>query len=189
MALVMSPKAAMAEGESSRLNIDWGKLSDAIQKGEVALFPRENPFERKLSVTGSSQQERWFGVSPHLSLVARDWGGAQLLLGHASVTDIVRLSRSSRMVVSRLRLADGRVAPFMQLGLGQWRVDTDLMPVMPRDTELAVQFGGGFEYRVARGWELALEVDYTVLYREAHEPQQVSGPRMMGGFLATRAHW
>ena len=190
LALTMSSTPAMADGEVSRLNIDWNKLSDAIRNGAVALFPREHPYERKLVSPGSSQDERWFGVSPHLSLVARDWGGTQLLLGgHTTVTDLVRLSRSSRMVVSRLRLADGRLAPFAQLGLGQWRLDTDLMPVMPHDTELAAQFGGGFEFRVTRGWDLAIETDYTVLYREQHEPQQVMGPRMWGTFLATRAHW
>ena len=187
--VALAPASAMADGEVSRLNIDWDKLSDAIRKGEVALFPREHPYVRTGAPSASSQQERWFGVSPHLSLVARDWGGSQLLLGHASVTDIVRLSRSSRMVVSRLRLADGRLAPFTQIGIGQWRTDTDLMPVLPRDTELAAQFGGGFEFRVAHGCELALEMDYTILYREEHEPQHVPVPRIWGAFLATRAHW
>jgi hypothetical protein len=192
MVVALTPASAMADGEVSRLNIDWGKLSDAMKKGEVSLFPRESPNARKLTaptVGGTQNEERWFGVSPHLSLVARDWGGSQLLMGHASVTDTVRLSRSSRMVISRLRLANGRVAPFVQVGFGQWRIDTDLMPVLPRDTELAVQFGGGFEVSVARGWALAIATDYTVLYRESHEPQNIVMPRLWGTFLATRAQF
>jgi hypothetical protein len=91
------------------------------------------------------------------------------------------------MVVTRLSLCDGIVQPFVQVGLGQWRLDTDLMPVMPHDTELAVQMGGGFDVAIARGWDFAVEADYTILYREHFEPQQVTSPRLWGAFLASRA--
>jgi hypothetical protein len=130
---------------------------------------------------------KWFGVSPHVSIVARDWGGAQLLLGHLTLTDQLRLSRSSRMFVSRVRLADGRFAPFAHVGIGQWRVDTDLMPVLPRDVELATQLGLGFEIAFARQAALALEGDYTILIRDQHEPQMVAAPHLLGAFLAGRA--
>jgi hypothetical protein len=174
--------------ETSSANLDFGKLADAIRTGGEMLFPREGFAARP--VTGRREQdiERWVGVTPHLSLVARDWGGVQMLLGgHVALTDQLRLSRSSRMVVSRVRLADGRIAPFAQIGLGQWRVDTDLMPVLPRDTELATQLGGGFELKLAPRWRLALQIDYTVLYREGHEPQQVAGTRLWGSFLGMHA--
>lgn len=130
---------------------------------------------------------KWFGLSPHVSLVARDWEGAQLLLGHLVLTDQLRLSRSSRMVVSRIRLADGRFAPFAHVGLGQWRVDTNLMPVLPRDVELATQVGGGFEIALSRHAALAVEADHTILMREHHEPQMVAEPYVWGAFLAARA--
>lgn len=186
VATTLLPSVARAD-ETSRMNLDWGKLADAIHDGGIALFPREGYGTRGSSALARQDVERWVGVTPHLSLVARDWSGVQLLMGgHVSVTDQLRLSRSSRMVVSRVRLADGRLAPFLQVGLGQWRVDTDLMPVLPRDVELATQIGGGFELSLAPRWRLAIEYDYTVLYREDHRPEQIS-PRIWGAFVATRA--
>ena len=120
-------------------------------------------------------------------MVARDWAGTQLLRGdHVSLTDQLRLSRSTRMVVMRVSLADSRFSPFMQIGLGEWRIDTELVPVLPHDTEPAAQLGGGWEIRVAKRWRVGLELDYTVLYREQHEPQMISGPRLLSGYLATR---
>ena len=105
-----------------------------------------------------------------------------------SLTDGMRLSRSSRMIMSRIRLGEQgtRVVPFAQVGLGQWRVDTELMPLTVSDTEIAAQGGAGIEIRIARQWQLAAEIDATVLYREAHEPQHVRTPRMWGTFLASR---
>jgi len=187
IAITLGSTTARAE-ETSRANLDWEKLADAIRTGGEMLFPREGFAVRPTTLRREQEIERWVGVTPHLSLVARDWSGVQLLMGgHVALTDQLRLSRSSRMVVSRVRLADGRIAPFAQLGLGQWRIDTDLMPVLPRDTELATQLGGGFELKLAPRWRLALEVDYTLLYREGHEPQQVAGTRLWGAFLATHA--
>lgn len=185
VATTLLPSVARAD-DTSRMNLDWGKLADAIRDGGIALFPREG-YGTRSSVLPRQEVERWVGVTPHLSLVARDWSGVQLLMGgHVSVTDQLRLSRSSRMVVSRVRLADGRLAPFLQIGLGQWRVDTDLMPVLPRDVELATQIGGGFELSLAPRWRLAIEYDYTVLYREERGPDVIS-PRIWGAFVATRA--
>ena len=185
---VFAPTRAYAADEFSRLHLDWDKLSDAIRTGGVALFPRESAVGRSPLTLEASQPERWFGGTPHVSLVARDWSGVQLLVGgHVALTDQYRLTRSSRMIVSRVRLADGRVAPFAQLGLGQWRVDTDFVPILPRDTELATQLGGGFEVKLASRWLLAVEMDCTVLYREQHEPQMVSSPHVWGAFLASRA--
>jgi hypothetical protein len=125
-------------------------------------------------------------MAPQLALVARDWGGAQPLIGRLSVTDTLRLSRSSRMVVGRLRLFDGIVAPFAQAGVGQWRVDTDVLPVLPRDVELAGQLGGGLEFSADANSTIGLEADYTILYREQHEPQMISGPHLWGTYLAAR---
>ena len=47
-------------------------------------------------------------LAPRMSLVARDWGESQRLVGRPRAsTDQLRPTRSSRMVVSRVRLADG----------------------------------------------------------------------------------
>jgi hypothetical protein len=132
----------------------------------------------------------WFGVAPQVSFVARDWGGALSIAGGPlAVTDAIRVSRSSRMVMSRIRLGEGRVVPFGQLGLGQWRVDTDFVPHLPRNVEVAAQFGAGVEARISTAWAVALETDLTVLYREIREPQQVTTPRMWGTFLASRVEF
>jgi hypothetical protein len=171
------------------LDVDWERLAEAIRTGagilghgrEVASAPDAR------AAAAQDSEEKAPGLSPHVSLVARDWGGAEALFGHVAVTDLVRLSRSSRMVISRIRFMEGRIAPFVELGLGQWRVDTDLMPVLPRDTELAAQIGAGFEVRVWKRFALALELDHTILYREQHEPQMIAAPHLWGSFVGARA--
>ena len=93
------------------------------------------------------------------------------------------------MVLSRIRLANGRFTPFVQVGIGQWRVDTDLVPYLPRDVEIAEQTGGGFEFALSRSAVIAVEADYTILYREQHEPQMVAEPRPWVTFVAARARF
>jgi hypothetical protein len=194
---MLSSPAASAEG-SLRLSVDWGKLEAVLRDGPAALLPQpqETPAANAANVAnaanaanahGDRNELKWFGLSPHVSLIARDWGGAQLLVGHLALTDRLRLSRSSRMFVSRVRLADGRFAPFAHVGLGQWRVDTDLMPVLPRDVELAAQYGFGFELAITRRVTLAIEGDHTILIRDQHEPQMIAAPNLFGGFVGARA--
>jgi hypothetical protein len=171
--------------EGLRVSIDWGKLADVLRDGG-SLLPRESPsLSLDHPARSGSSHLRWLGASPRFSVIARDWGGVQLLFGHLTLTDQVRLSRSSRMVLSRVRLADGRVTPFVQAGFGQWRVDTDWV-LLPRDVEFAGQAGGGFELAINSRAALALEADYTFLYREQREPQMISGPHLWGTFLAAR---
>ncbi len=176
-------------GGTFRLSVEWSKLESVLREGPDAFLPRESWAHTQDRPQGAAEpgEPKWFGLSPHVSLIARDWGGAQLLLGHLALTDQLRLSRSSRMVVTRVRLADGRFAPFAHVGLGQWRVDTDLMPVLPRDVELATQLGGGFELAFSRRATLAIEADHTILIREQHEPQMIATPYVWGAFLAARA--
>jgi len=197
-AVVCQPARA---DDALRLSVDWGKLGDVLRDGAARLLHhgggraerpaggRPGPRSRAEAMLPSQPppDAKWLGDSPQVSLVARDWGASQLLVGQLTLTDQLRVSRSIRMVVSRVRLAHGRLAPFAQLGLGQWRVDNDLLPLLPHDIEPAGQAGGGFEIAVARAAALAVEVDYTVLYREEHEPQMVAGPRMLGVYLAARA--
>lgn len=188
-----------------RLSVDWGKLGDVLCDGAARLLHHgSGRVERSVAPGGTGRlvprsraeamppsqpppDAKWLGASPQVSLVARDWGASQLLVGQLTLTDQLRVIRSIRMVVSRVRLANGRLSPFAQLGLGQWRVDNDLLPLLPRDVELAGQAGGGCEFALARAAALAVEVDYTVLYREQHQPQMVTGPRIVGAYLAARA--
>jgi hypothetical protein len=178
--------ARSASADEARLAINWERLAEAINSGGATILPWERADRLAPRSASFDREERFFGGAPHVSLVARDWGASQVLVGNMSVTDAIRLSRSIRMAVTRVRLSEGRFVPFAQLGLGQWRIDTDLMPHLPHDTELATQVGGGFELHLARNWTCALELDYTVLIREAHEPQMVMGPHILGTFLGTR---
>jgi hypothetical protein len=185
IATILGAQSARAD-DSIGLTVQWGKLVDVIHRGTAALLP-EKGWQLGRDDSGTPSDDlRWVGLSPHVTLIARDWDAARVLVGRLSPTDQVRLSRSSRMFVTRLRLADGRISPFAQVGLGQWRIDTDLMPVLPRDVELAGQLGGGFELTLGRLSTVAVEADYTMLYRERREPQMVSEPRLWGTFLVAR---
>jgi hypothetical protein len=176
--------STVGAGERLRLSVDWGKIGDVLRVGGDLLPPGKwhGPRENGTVVTSP----RWFGSSPRLSLIARDWGGPQLLVGELTLSDLVRLSRSSRMVLGRMRMSGGRIVPFAQAALGQWRVDTAVMPFTPSDVELAGQVGGGFELALGPNAAVAVEGDYTILYREQHEPQMVSSPHIWGTFFAAR---
>jgi hypothetical protein len=122
---------------------------------------------------------------PRLSLLARDWGGTEALLGHLSTTDQARLLHSSRMLVTRVRFFDQHdFEPFAQVGAGQWRIDADRIPGLPRDIEAAGQVGGGVDWAATRWLALALEGDYTLMYRPQHEPQMVCSPQVAALQLA-----
>jgi len=129
-------------------------------------------------------------MSPRLALVARDWGVTQVLWGHLAVTDQFRLSRSSRMVVTRLRLVDGRLSPFLHVGVGQWRADTSVVASLSSDVVLAGQLGGGFELEVAPRTVIALQADCTLLYREGRgDGQTLASGQLWGTLLAARARF
>lgn len=129
----------------------------------------------------------WFGVAPTVSLVARDWGAAYKVAGdRLALVDAMRLTSSTRMVLSRVRLNGHRITPFAQLGVGQWRIDPYLMPLTPRQTEIAAQIGGGVEMRLLPQWQLAFETTSTVIYRDDRQPVDAALPRMWSTMLASR---
>jgi hypothetical protein len=168
------------------MTVDWGKLGTVFREGAISLEARSTEAR---STEGSGEHRTEPGtpwMSPRMSVVARDWGASQPLLGRLALTDQLRLSRSSRMVVARVRMGDDRIAPFAQVGFGQWRVDTSVVP-MPYDVELAGQLGGGLELRVAPHAVIALEGTYTLLYREEREPQMLASPQLWGVLLAGKA--
>jgi hypothetical protein len=172
--------------QSLRVPVAWNGLEEAIRVGGAMLLLPQAGWrpETRDVVTGTA------GTSavhvPRATLVARDWGGALVLVGHLSPTDQFRLSRSTRMIMGRVHVPIGRFTPFAQLGLGQWRLDPDLFPACVRDVESAGQVGGGMEYSIGRGAAIAFETDYTVLYREQHEPQMVDTPQHWSSFVAAR---
>ncbi len=100
-----------------------------------------------------------------LSLVARDWDSAKLLMGRLSAVDQVQHGRSWRMALLRARFAEGPLVPFAQLGLGQWRVDPD-MPAIRHEQVFAGQLGGGVELILSSWASIALEADCSMLAPE-----------------------
>jgi hypothetical protein len=185
----LATREARADEGSMHLALDWEKVAQAIQSGSIKSTsqPREAPRAVVGGAIVPNDPQKWVALAPHVSLVARDWGNAHHLAGGPmALTDEIRLSRSSRMVFTRVRLGNGRFAPFAHMGLGQWRVDTDLMPVYVRHTELATQLGGGFDLRMLRDWAIALEVDYTVLVREQREHASFPTPYLWGSFVVSR---
>ena len=205
--LLLLTSRAEAEG-GMRLLIDWGKLGILLRRDD-APSPCDSPLEMAarphLALPDVPRLELPIldGFrSGRVSLVARDWEAARLLMGRLSATDQVRHGRSRRMVLVRARLFDalaGSLSPFVQVGLGQWRVDPD-MPVLPHDVLAAAQAGAGMELLLSRWASIAIEVNCTLLDperpdRESHP--QVGPPRggaawihppaLWGSFLAARA--
>jgi len=165
-----------------------------------SLLPRESDVDRAEHVEHGDRGEssdpalaarRWVGLAPRMSLVARDWGSSQLLVGNLTLTDQLRLTRSSRMVVSRVRLGEGRLVPFAQLGIGEWRVDRSLVPALPLNQQLAAQAGAGFELTLAPSVVIALEASWTLLWNDdiTSQPQTIARPNLWGSLLAARARF
>lgn len=180
--LALLAPAARAD-DAPRLSVDWDKLGDALRQAPGVLLPHEQRDDEHV--------ERWVGMAPRMSLVARDWGASQLLVGNLTLTDQLRLTHSSRMVVSRVRLAEGRLVPFAQLGLGEWRVDRTIVPALPLNEQLAAQAGAGFELTVAPSVAVALEADWTLLCNDdiAAPGQTIVVPYLWGSLLAARAQF
>jgi hypothetical protein len=180
---------SVASAQEARLSVDWDKLGVVLHEGASSLLPHESWHTETRDQAQGGMPSSWFGTSPRLALVARDWGVSQVLWGHLAVTDQFRLSRSSRMVVTRVRLADGRFTPFVHAGVGQWRADTSVVPSLSSDMELAGQVGGGFELEVAPRFVIALEADCTLLYREGHDDLNLSSGQLWSTLLAARARF
>lgn len=186
--------ATPARAEPGHLLVDWGRM--ILDLDSLARHRAESPdalaSARSLSTstTGdllpNNQGNAWFGVAPRVSLVARDWGSAFKIAGdRLSLVDTARLSESTRMIVSRVRLSNTRFAPFTQVGAGQWRTDPNLLPLLPRSTELAAQLGGGMEIKLSPSWDLACEAAVTMIYREQPDAN-IQTPRLWSTMFASR---
>jgi hypothetical protein len=123
---------------------------------------------------------------PTVSLVARDWGSSFRVAGERlALVDALRLTTSTRMVLTRFRMTDSRISPFGQVGIGQWRTDPYLLPLTPSYMELAAQAAAGIEVRLTRGWQVALESTMTSIYRERGE-RDMPAPHMWSTTFASR---
>jgi hypothetical protein len=178
--------------------VDWLKLVtelDGLARGkkgaEMNLRTPPMPGDARSSqLVVQNSGNAWFGVAPRMTLVARDWGGAFRLAGdRLSLVDAIRLSASTRMVMSRVRMASAgsaRLVPFFQMGAGQWRTDPNLLPLTPRDTEIAAQVGTGVEITLSPIWQIACETSATMLLRDGRTDNAIPQTRMWSTSIASR---
>lgn len=123
---------------------------------------------------------------PSVSLVARDWGSSFRVAGERlALVDALRLTSSTRMVLTRFRITDSRISPFAQVGLGQWRTDPYLLPLTPSYMELAAQAAAGVELRIMGSWQIALESTMTSIYRERSD-RSMPTPHVWSSTFASR---
>jgi hypothetical protein len=192
-------------GASGGSGTDWGRVLldlDAVARKGADVFdtPRcsaagcqadtnataaRPEAAQKLNVHNATNS--WFNVAPSVSLVARDWSSAYRVAGdRLALVDALRLTTSTRMVLTRFRLSDeARITPFAQVGIGQWRTDPYLLPLTPRYEEVAGQAAGGIEVRLAGSWQLALESTATVLYQDKRDAD-TPATHIFSSTIATR---
>lgn len=176
------------EGRNATQMVDWTKVETAAW---LSIFEDEARSRDRRPELASSGSSAWFKIAPRTSLIARDWGESRTLAGtRLSTTESLRLTRSSRMLITRFELGRGQFSPFVQLGLGQWRTDPNLLPTLPRNTELAAHGGVGFDIevmpRMLPDWRIGVETTLTWLYREVHEPQNIDQTKIVGVMAASK---
>ncbi len=99
------------------------------------------------------------------------------------LVDDLRPTASNRMVVARLA-TDARLSTFVQVGAGEWRIDTAMFPNARSYSEVAGQVGTGFELHLPRGLRIAGEAQYTALYRDLHYTSDEVAPRILAFVVA-----
>ena len=132
------------------------------------------------SAAAAEQRKPFFDLAaPSASVVARDWHGSLRIMGDRSlVLDDLRATASNRMVLGRLA-TDSRMSTFVQVGLGQWRIDPAMFPTARSYSEIAGQIGSGFELQLSSRFRIASEVTYTALYRDLHYTSDEVAPRIV----------
>lgn len=136
------------------------------------------------STLGAEHKPLFDLKAPSASLVARDWRGSIRLMGDRTlVLDDFRTTASNRMVLARLA-TDSRLATFVQLGIGQWRIDPAMFPTARSYSEVAAAIGSGFELRISSNVRVASEITYTALYRDLRYASDEVAPRSLDLALA-----
>jgi hypothetical protein len=202
-ATMFATSAAMADATPK--GVDWTRIVADLDRvvhhgAEVLDSPRCSPAGCETSTNATAAApERGFKLNvqdtsndllafrPALSLVARDWNSSFRVAGdRLALIDAMRLTTSTRMVLTRIRMSDARIAPFAQVGLGQWRTDPFVLPLTPRYEEIAAQAAGGVELRLMGTWQIALETTMTMLYREQQPSRDLPAAHMWSTMFASR---
>lgn len=122
--------------------------------------------------------------SPRLSVIARDWRGSLRIAGDRTLlVDDLRPTASNRLVVARVA-TDSELTTFVQLGVGEWRIDPAMFPNARSYSEMAGQASTGFELRLPSGLRVAGEAQYTALYRDLHYTSDEVAPRILSFVVA-----
>ncbi len=208
LATMFATSAANADGGGSTRDgrgVDWSRVVTdldrvARQGADVLDSPRCSPSgcetttnataaapERGFKLNVQDTANELLSFRPALSLVARDWSSSFRVAGdRLALIDAMRLTTSTRMVLTRIRMSDARIAPFAQVGLGQWRTDPFVLPLTPRYEEIAAQAAGGVELRLMGTWQIALETTTTMLYREQQNSRDLPAAHMWSTTFASR---
>ncbi len=166
-----------------RLRVDWSALADSyLQLGAGSPSPGSDAASHARVVT--SESSPWFGSGLKMSILLRDWQGATHLAGGPmAVTDAIRASSASRMLVARVGLGGGRIVPYIHIGAGQWREPAQRLLYAP--VEIAGEAGAGIEARIASWCALAVEYDWTAVYIDDHRSNGIA-PQTSGAFAVAR---
>ena len=165
-----------------------GLVEDGNRFVQAAIASDPSPPRTTETATESAPDPKpLFDLVSRVSVVARDWRGSLRVAGRTTLVDDLRPSASNRMVLLRLE-SDARFAPFAQVGAGEWRIDPVLFPSMPTHEAIAGQIGAGFELHTLRGIEVAGETQYTILYREPHDSDDVA-PHIFAFIFAAKSAW
>jgi len=197
--LAAAPCASAADGSTSRAVPSGSGLVDQARQwlvaaaagplvsaeptsysgGAAATAERSSPDRLTLSA-----QKPVLDFSPHASVVARDWRGSMKIVGNRTMlVDDLRPTASNRLVMARLA-TDARITTFVQVGVGEWRIDTNMFPNARAYSEMAGQLGAGFEIQLPFKMRIAGEADYTMLYRDLHYTADEVAPRMLSFVVA-----
>jgi hypothetical protein len=126
------------------------------------------------------------GTQLHVAVVARDWQQAvNLTDGRSLLFDRIRVIRSSRMAVGRVILGGGRILPYAEASIGQWRPDTDVVPWLRGDLEVASQVAFGLQVHVTARCAFAWDVEQTQIFLTSNVPST----HVSASFAALRAEF
>jgi hypothetical protein len=146
-----------------RIAVDWEKLGVLLQRDDAEppsgrrseTDHYQRPSTARSLFDAATGSGRW-------SLIARDWNASRPIMGPSTAIDEVKTWRSRRMVLMRIKLTEGPLAPFAQIGLGEWRIDPDA-PSLPHVSLTAGQIGIGLGYALASTISIVVEADCTAL--------------------------
>jgi hypothetical protein len=169
-------RAAAGPTVASEPNTHAGSSREGASTAERELAPP--------SALGAEQKPLFDLSAPSASVVARDWHGSMRLMGDRTlVLDDLRATASNRMVLARIA-TDSRISPFVQMGIGEWRIDPAMFPTARSYSELAGQVGTGLELRISSRFRIAGEATYTALYRDLHYTSDEVAPRILAFAVA-----